>query len=68
MCKYCDKEVGKINKDYPNADWNCDIACETWHKVKENIPDNNIQFKEYSDACYACTCPACGEIICGWCV
>ena len=67
-CKHCDKLVEEINNKYPNADWNCDEACGMWRELSINIPDNNIEFGEYSDERYACTCPSCGEWICGWCV
>lgn len=67
-CKYCDELVEKINNKYPDSDWNCDKACNMWRELSPTIPDRNIEFKPYSDESYACTCPNCGEYICGWCV
>jgi len=64
----CHKIVEKINRKYPNADWNCDRACDMWHYESEKLHVNNIIFEEYSDESYGCTCPTCGEMICGWCV
>lgn len=67
-CKYCDDVVDNISKSYPKCDWNCDEACQMWGELSRDIPNNNIEFDEYSDESYSCTCPSCGEIICGWCV
>lgn len=67
MCK-CEEIVKDINKKYPKANWNCDEACQEWKERSSELEDNNIQFDDGSDECYACTCPTCGAFICGWCV
>ena len=66
-CK-CFKIVEEINKKFPKADWNCDEACHEWGKRESELEDKKIKFEPFSDECYACTCPTCGRIICGWCV
>ncbi len=70
MCECeCDQIVEEINKKFPNSDWNMDESCDEWSKRKhELLYNSNIKFEEFSDECYACTCPACGKIICGWCI
>jgi len=57
-----------INEEFPNSDWNMDEACTAWHKRSEKLKYNDIEFLDGSDECYACTCPTCGRIICGWCI
>ena len=64
----CYKIVEEINEQYPKADWNCDEACKAWHDRSIELEHNDIDFEPYSDEYYACTCPTCGRIICGWCV
>jgi hypothetical protein len=64
----CHKIVEKINKKFPKANWNCDQACDMWCDESEKLMDNNIEFEPYSDERYGCTCPTCGNFICGWCV
>jgi hypothetical protein len=66
-CK-CYQIVLEINEKYPGCDWNCDEACREWQKRSTELEDNEIQFAEFSDERYACTCPTCGRIVCGWCV
>lgn len=67
MCK-CTQIVREINEKFPSADWNLDEACKEWHERKDEIEDNSIEFERHSDACYSCTCPSCGTIICSWCL
>jgi hypothetical protein len=66
-CRCHEIEAG-INRDYPNANWNCDEACSAWRERSAELKDNGIEFEDYADACYSCTCPTCGRIVCGWCV
>ena len=66
-CK-CHEIEAKIKKKFPNCSWNCDDACNEWNKEVENLEDNNIEFEDYADENYGCTCPTCGRMICGWCV
>ena len=63
----CYEIEDKINKEFPNANWNCDQACDAWHERSDNIRHNdNVEQHEPED--YACNCPNCGRCICGWCV
>ena len=64
-CK-CNEILEEINK--VSSDWNLGEACRMWGERKGSLENNNIQFEAYSDECYACTCPSCGKIVCGWCV
>lgn len=66
-CK-CHEIEDKINKKYPDCDWNIDDACKAWTQEAENLKNNDIEFLEHSDEVYGCTCPTCGRMICGWCV
>lgn len=66
-CK-CVQIVKDINKKFPDSDWNCDKACHEWQERSGELEDKNIQFDAGADDNYACTCPTCGEWICGWCV
>lgn len=68
MCRYCSAVLDKIEELSPNGDWNMGEPCEMWHKLAVYIPDNHIEFEDGSDECYGCTCPYCGEMVCGWCV
>lgn len=60
----------KINAMYPDADWNGDEACAKWNKQDGliQLADPPLTFDAFADENYACTCPACGRIICGRCV
>lgn len=60
-CK-CHKIVAEINRQYPHADWNCDEACNAWHKRRHELEDTGVEGEEY-----CCNCPTCGRIICAWC-
>ena len=64
----CYKEEAKIRKEYPTADWNMDEACSAWNKVADTIPSNNIEFGQWEEGAFGCTCPSCGRMVCGWCV
>lgn len=64
----CHAIVKEIKDEFPLADWNTDVACEAWLEKSKKLTDNGIEFEDGSDANYACTCPTCGEWICGWCV
>ena len=66
-CK-CHEIVAEINEKYPNCSWNLDEACEMWGDRVDELEDNDIEFEPYSDECYGCTCPSCGNMVCGWCV
>jgi len=67
-CK-CINIEKQIREKYPKATWNLDEACKEWsERSTDELKENNIKFKPYSDECYACTCPECGRYICGWCV
>ena len=68
MCKYCEEIERDIENKYPYADWNVGEDCREWNERVKEIPSNNIEFEEWADENYACTCPYCGVIICGWCV
>jgi len=62
----CHKIEEEINKE--STDWNCGKACDEWHKRSKDLTVNDITFEPFSDENYACNCPTCGRIICGWCV
>ena len=64
----CYRIEKEINELYPNSDWNTDEACDAWGERCKELEDNDITFEDGSDECYACTCPTCGRIVCGWCV
>ena len=64
----CHKLVNKINEKHPDADWNCDAACRMWGDENGTLKDNDIEFEDYADENYGCTCPTCGNMVCGWCV
>ena len=51
-----------------SSDWNCGMACKLWRRLSQTLEDNNIEYEPHSDNCYACCCPTCGRIVCGWCV
>lgn len=58
----------EINKKFPDRNWNFDDACSEWQKRSSELTNNNIEFEKYADENYACTCPTCGRLLCGWCV
>jgi hypothetical protein len=64
----CYSIENQINVDYPESNWNCDNACSAWAERSKNLKLKNIEYQPYDDANYACCCPTCGRIICGWCV
>ncbi len=66
-CK-CGQIVEEINEKFPGCNWNCDDACEEWQTRQHELEVNDIEVEPYSDEQYACCCPTCGVIICGWCV
>jgi hypothetical protein len=63
-CHEIEKEIDAKH----NGTWNCGKACEVWLDRKSEIEDNGINFEGCSDAAYSCTCPACGRVVCSWCV
>lgn len=63
----CHRIEDEIDAEFPDT-WNCGAACNEWRERSKELKDNGIEFEEYSDSCYSCTCPACGRTICGWCV
>lgn len=65
ICYQIERE---INEKYLDTNWNCDEACYEWRERSKDIPDNGIEFEDYADENYTCTCPTCGRIVCGWCV
>lgn len=67
QCK-CVEIVEAINKRHPKANWNCDDACREWREISSSLEDKGIIFPDGADENYACTCPTCGDTICGWCV
>jgi hypothetical protein len=66
-CK-CHQIEREINEQHPGCHWNCDAACDEWLKRVKELPDNNIEYEEGADENWACTCPACGRVVCVWCV
>ena len=66
-CK-CHQIEDDINKENPGCNWNCDKCCAAWQERSTELVDNNIEFEPHADENYACTCPTCGNVICGWCV
>ena len=64
----CYKMEAEINREFPKAHWNCDEACGAWQERSHSLKDNSIDFVDYDDEWYACTCPTCGRIVCGWCI
>ncbi len=70
MCESCKcyEVEAAIKREFPKADWNCDEACSAWGKQSPELLDNHIEFADGDDENWACTCPTCGRIICGWCI
>ncbi len=66
-CK-CFEIEKEINAKFPDCNWNVDKACEEWSARSKELENNHIKFKKFADEYYACTCPTCGRIVCGWCV
>ena len=66
-CK-CHALEDEIQEKYPDADWNGDEACAEWNlRYRDELVDNDIEFKLLSDEYYGCTCPTCGRMVCSWC-
>ena len=66
-CK-CYELEQEIDRNNPDCDWNYDNCCAEWNDRVNELEDNNIEFEDGSNENYACTCPNCGRIVCGWCV
>ena len=46
MCR-CEAIEEEINREFPNADWNCDEACNAWRERSSELPDVGIEFESY---------------------
>ena len=68
-CK-CYQIEKEIEEKYPDESLpDMGKACNEWaRRSMAELEDNDIEFEDNSDSCYACTCPTCGRFICGACV
>ena len=64
----CEIILKEIKKEFPNANFNIDEACEAWNERSKKLKNNNIKIDPDDDHIHACTCPTCGVTICGRCV
>ena len=72
MCRQeceCRALEDRINAEFPEEDWTFrGESCLAWQDRSLDLENNDIEFEPHSDEGYACTCPTCGRVVCGWCV
>lgn len=64
----CWEIVHNININNPDRNWDKGEACQLWLEESISLQHNDLEFDTFSDDMYCCTCPACGRVVCSWCV